>query len=208
MAYELHRFYIDNELVVLPVSPSEWSINYTANVTTANILGKGEMNTGSSPNLATSSISSFFPYDNLGFIEDSDFKDRWEYVKIFKDALKSGKRIEYEITDTDVYLPCIVTAFEYKEQDTTGDVFYQLDIKEDIDSDLVKYDGTSNSSKGWINTVTTPTAYATVKENDSIQKLALRVYGDSDKASTIMKLNGWKNRSQIKDYVGKEVRVK
>ena len=99
------------------------------------------MNNGSQPNLRTTSISSFFPIKNLGFIPSSKFKDRYEYIEAFNKAREKGTIIEYQITDTNVYMNCVIISFKYGEDDYTGDIKYTLDLKEDKSIELVNKDG-------------------------------------------------------------------
>ena len=137
MALQKHILTIDNVQYVLPVPPSSWEIEGSNNVGSTSVINFGEMNNGSQPNLRTTSISSFFPIKNLGFISSSKFKDRYEYVEAFDKAREKGTIIEYQITDTNVYMNCIITSFKYGEDDYTGDIKYTLDLKEDKSIELV-----------------------------------------------------------------------
>ena len=65
MALEKHILTIDNIQYVLPVPPGSWEIQGSNNVGSTNVMNFGEMNNGSQPNLKTTSISSFFPLNNL-----------------------------------------------------------------------------------------------------------------------------------------------
>ena len=70
LALQKHILTIDNVQYVLPVPPSSWEIEGSNNVGSTNVINFGEMNNGSQPNLKTTSISSFFPIKNLGFISE------------------------------------------------------------------------------------------------------------------------------------------
>ena len=197
MALEKHILTIDNVQYVLPVPPSSWEIQGSNNVGSTNVLNFGEMNNGSQPNLKTTSISSFFPLNNLGFISSSEFKEPLKYIEVFDKAREKGTIIEYRITDTPVYMNCIITGFNYGEQDYTGDYYYTLDLKEDKSIELVNKDGKSDA-KGYVPENSQYGYYWEVKEGDTLLKIAKSAYGDSTKYIDIMAKNKLKNVNQIK----------
>ena len=94
MALEKHILTIDNVQYVLPVPPGSWEIQGSNNVGSTNVMNFGEMNNGSQPNLKTTSISSFFPLNNLGFISSSEFKGQYKYIEAFDKAREKGTIIE------------------------------------------------------------------------------------------------------------------
>ena len=197
MALQKHILTIDNVQYVLPVPPSSWEIEGSNNVGSTNVINFGEMNNGSQPNLRTTSISSFFPIKNLGFISSSKFKDRYEYVEAFDKAREKGTIVEYQITDANVYMNCIITSFKYGEDDYTGDIKYTLDLKEDKSIELVNKDGKVDA-KGYVPENSVYGYYWEVKEGDTLLKIAKSAYGDSSKYTDIMAKNDIKNANKIK----------
>ena len=197
MALEKHILTIDNAQYVLPVPPSSWEIQGSNNVGSTNVMNFGEMNNGSQPNLKTTSISSFFPIKNLGFISSSEFKEPLKYIEAFDKAREKGTVIEYQITDTPVYMNCIITGFNYGEQDYTGDYYYTLEIKEDKSIELVNKDGKVDA-KGYVPENSIYGYYWEVKEGDTLLKIAKTAYGDSAKYTDIMAKNNLKNANKIK----------
>ena len=197
MALQKHILTIDNVQYVLPVPPSSWEIEGSNNVGSTNVINFGEMNNGSQPNLRTTSISSFFPIKNLGFISSSKFKDRYEYVEAFDKAREKGTIVEYQITDANVYMNCIITSFKYGEDDYTGDIKYTLDLKEDKSIELVNKDGKVDA-KGSVPENSVYGYYWEVKEGDTLLKIAKSAYGDSSKYTDIMAKNNIKNANKIK----------
>lgn len=197
MALQKHILTIDNVQYVLPVPPSSWEIEGSNNVGSTSVINFGEMNNGSQPNLRTTSISSFFPIKNLGFISSSKFKDRYEYVEAFDKAREKGTVIEYQITDANVYMNCIITSFKYGEDDYTGDIKYTLDLKEDKSIELVNKDGKVDA-KGYVPENSVYGYYWEVKEGDTLLKIAKTAYGDSSKYTDIMAKNNLKNANKIK----------
>ena len=197
MALQKHILTIDNVQYVLPVPPQSWEIEGSNNVGSTNVINFGEMNNGSQPNLRTTSISSFFPIKNLGFIPSSKFKDRYEYIEAFDEAREKGTVIEYQITDTNVYMNCVITSFKYGEDDYTGDIKYTLDLKEDKSIELVNKDGKVDA-KGYVPENSVYGYYWEVKEGDTLLKIAKSAYGDSSKYTDIMAKNNIKNANKIK----------
>ena len=197
MALQKHILTIDNVQYVLPVPPSSWEIEGSNNVGSTSVINFGEMNNGSQPNLRTTSISSFFPIKNLGFISSSKFKDRYEYVEAFDKAREKGTIVEYQITDANVYMNCIITSFKYGEDDYTGDIKYTLDLKEDKSIELVNKDGKVDA-KGYVPENSVYGYYWEVKEGDTLLKIAKSAYGDSSKYTDIMAKNNIKNANKIK----------
>ena len=197
MALQKHILTIDNVQYVLPVPPSSWEIQGSNNVGSTNVMNFGEMNNGSQPNLKTTSISSFFPIKNLGFVSSSEFKEPLKYIEAFDKAREKGTVIEYQITDTLVYMNCIITGFNYGEQDYTGDYYYTLEIKEDKSIELVNKDGKIDA-KGYVPENSQYGYYWEVKEGDTLLKIAKAAYGDSTKYTDILNKNKLKNVNQIK----------
>ena len=197
MALQKHILTIDNVQYVLPVPPSSWEIQGSNNVGSTNVMNFGEMNNGSQPNLKTTSISSFFPIKNLGFISSSEFKEPLKYIEAFDKAREKGTVIEYQITDTPVYMNCIITGFNYGEQDYTGDYYYTLELKEDKSVELVNKDGKVDA-KGYVPKNSIYGYYWEVKEGDTLLKIAKTAYGDSTKYTDIMAKNNIKNVNKIK----------
>ena len=197
MALQKHILTIDGIQYVLPVPPSSWEIEGSNNVGSTNVINFGEMNNGSQPNLRTTSISSFFPIKNLGFISSSKFKDRYEYVEAFDKAREKGTIVEYQITDANVYMNCVITSFKYGEDDYTGDIKYTLDLKEDKSIELVNKDGKVDA-KGYVPENSVYGYYWEVKEGDTLLKIAKSAYGDSSKYTDIMAKNNIKNANKIK----------
>ena len=197
MALEKHILTIDNVQYVLPVPPSSWEIQGSNNVGSTNVMNFGEMNNGSQPNLRTTSISSYFSSSNLGFISSSEFKDPLKYIEAFDKAREKGTIIEYQITDTPVYMNCIITGFNYGEQDYSGDYYYTLDLKEDKSIELVNKDGKIDA-KGYVPENSQYGYYWEVKEGDTLLKIAKSAYGDSTKYIDILNKNNLKNVNQIK----------
>lgn len=197
MALEQHILTINGFKYYLPVPPSSWEVQGSNNVGSTNVMNFGEINNGSQPNLRTTSISSIFPVDNLGFIPDLEFQEQYKYIEAIDEAREKGTIIEYQITDTNVYMNCIITDFTYGEQDYSGDIHYILSLKEDKSIELVDKDGKVDA-KGYVPENSQYLYVWTVHEGDTALKIAKKAYGDSRKYTELLKKNNLKNVNQIK----------
>ena len=197
MALEQHILRVNGFNYMLPVPPSSWEVQGSNNVSSTNVMNFGEVNTGSKPNLRTTSISSVFPLDNPRFIPDLEFQEPQKYIDAFDEAREKGTIIEYQITDTNIYMNCIITDFTYGEQGYGGDYYYTLNLKEDKSIELVDKDGKVDA-KGYVPENSIYTYVWTVHEGDTALKIAKKAYGDSKKYTELLAKNGLKNVNQIK----------
>ena len=193
---EKHILTINNEKYVLPI-PMAWEIIDGQKISTVDLMNFGEVENGSRPSPRTISLSKFFPSYNMGFITNSEFRDKWEYVKAFKNAKDNSTRIEYSITGTPIDMYCKITNFQYGREDGTGNIIYTLDLKEY--KDVMDYEVKDNII-GQAHVKNDPhVIYGwTVREGDTVFTIAKWAYGDSSKWQDILKKNNLKNKNQIK----------
>ncbi len=194
-----HYIIVNGTKYQLPVPPSSYEIETSNNVSTVNLIGFGEIINGSNPNLKTWSIEKYFPYTNYlpTYISDDEILTPWEYVDLFEPLKDNATPIEYMITDTSIYLPCIITDFKYGEDDGTGDVNYTLTFKENKSIELVSKDGVVGT-KGFVSNQYEGRQWWTVKAGDTALTIAKKAYGDSSKYIDLLKKNKLKNPSQLK----------
>ena len=192
---EKHIITINNENYVLPI-PMPWEIVDGQKISTVDLMNFGEVENGSRPAPRTISLSQFFPSYNLGFISNSEFRNKWEYVKAFKNAKDNSIKVLYSITETPISMTCKITNFTYGREDGVGNIKYTLDLKEykevmdyDVKDNIIGQAHVQNDGYGhWWN----------VKEEDTIFTIAKWAYGDSSKYTEILKKNNLKNKNQIK----------
>lgn len=192
-----HYIIAPSKTIQLPVPPSSYTIVSGQNVSTINLIGFGEMINGSTPKLKTWSISKYFPHQNYGFISDSELMDPWDYVDFFEDLKANGTEIGYMISDTNIYIPCIIEDFQYGESDGSGDVNYTLSFRENKSTNLTSKDGVKLNS-GYVPENNSGNYYWIVKEEDTVLKICKKAYGDSSKFKELLKKNNLKNPSQVK----------
>lgn len=194
-----HYIIVKGTKYQLPVPPTSYEISGSNNVGTVNLIGFGEIINGSNPNLKTWSIQKYFPKTNYlpTYINESDFMDPWDYVDLFENLRENATSVEYMVTDTSIYLPCIITDFKYGEDDGSGDVNYTLDFKQNKSIELTLKDGVVEA-KGYVPDNNNGNYYWTVHEGDTALIIAKKAYGDSKKYKDLLKKNNLKNPSQIK----------
>lgn len=195
-----HYIVTSNKTIQLPVPPSSYEITTGNNVSTVNLLNFGEMINGSVPNLKTWSIEKYFPHTNYlpTYISDIELLDPWDYVDLFEDLKNNATEAAYMISETSIYIPCIITDFVYGEDDGTGDVNYTLTFKENKSTNLTSKDGTKLNS-GYVPENNSGNYFWTVHEGDTILTICKKAYnGDTKRFKELLKKNNLKNPSQVK----------
>ena len=196
MMSEKHIITINNENYVLPI-PMPWEIVDGQKISTVDLMNFGEVENGSRPSPRTISLSRFFPSYNMGFVTNSEFRNKWDYIKAFKNAKDNSIKVLYSITDTPISMYCKITNFEYGREDGVGNIKYTLDLKEY--KEVIDYDVKDNIiGQAHVNVNDGYGHWWNVKEGDTIFTIAKWAYGDSSKYTEILKKNNLKNKNQIK----------
>lgn len=193
----------------LPIIPSVFEIKTTNNNTTVDINSRGEINMIGKTGLASISISSFFPNQEYSFALYKGFPKPSECIKMIKKWESSGKPIRLIVTGTAINYAMAIESFSYGEQDGTGDVYFDLDLKEYrfVKSSTVNRVTTPNGT-----TITTPSTKReskssggtyTVKKGDTLWSISKRMTGNGENYKTIAKKNNIKDPNKI--YVGQKL---
>lgn len=126
----------------LPVNPETLNIKTDTDNDDYNVLGIGQIMIPRTPNLKTTTISSYFPGRNdTPGINMEDFKKPRFYIDFFEKAMRDKEVLyfvpvrNYETKepyfDSDYGFDCLVTGFSYEERGgETGDFYYELDLTE------------------------------------------------------------------------------
>ena len=179
----------------LPVPPSSWEITDTNNVSTTSVLGLGQVINGSEQALRTWTIQSIFPDTNYGFIPSKRFMNKWDYVELFTNFKNNKTELIYTISDTNIYIPCIISNIKIGEQDSSGDIVYQLDFVENKGVQLADKLGTI-TTEGYVTDMYN--YFWEVKQGDTVFTICRKAYGDSSKYKQLLEKNHLKNPSQVK----------
>ena len=175
-----------------PVLPGEYKIQGSRGVETVNINAIGEVDLEGMRELKTVSFSSFFPrlYDS-SYCEFSRIKRPDRYVKQIEQIMNSGTT-RIIITGTPINFPCRITAFEWGEDDGSGDIAFSITLKEHrkivISKSSVGAEGStaaqnedtaSKDTSKREDTREKPKTY-TVKRGDCLSSIARQLTGSSN----------------------------
>lgn len=200
-------------LVQLPVNPEDLTINGSANNSTSDTVGQGEINDLGFSKLKELSISSFFPKNYNGELyinTGGGFQDPDFYIKFFEDIKAAREPFRLIITDIDINMLVSIENFEYTYQYGTEDVDYNLDLKEYKEHNIRVLKAVANgfsavdsvqkvASASITNTnsnrpieKSVPKTY-TVQDGDSLWKIAQKYLGDGGRWNDIYTYNNNKS---------------
>ena len=120
----------DDDKFRLPVLPSSFEL-ITGNLNSVvNINDIGNINLIGKSELKAITINTFFPNQKYNFVEYTSFPEPYNCVKKIDKWRRSGEPIRLIITTTGINLLVAIESFSYGEEDGTGDVYYDLELKE------------------------------------------------------------------------------
>lgn len=185
----------DGETIRFPVTPSEVSCETSANISTESVNDLGNVSLFSGVELRTIPISSFFPNRQYSFCTYSNIEPPYEFVSKIEKWQNEGKKLRYIVSDGYTNIPVMINSFSYREQDGTGDVYFDLSL---IEYKEIKLNKTSNneSSNNSTNRTTenAPTPNGEnkthkVSSGDSLWAIAQKYYGDGSQYTKIKEAN-------------------
>lgn len=202
----------------LPVPPPEFSIPRELNSDTFNVEEYGEISFIGKRKLQTLNIKSFFPAKEYYFCQYSDFPKPYDCADLISKWQDSMKPIRIIISETNINMECSIEKFEYGENDGTGDVNFELDLREyrrinapsqvvGNQSDYNKISvSTANLTINTIRPITKviPNTY-TVKEGDTLWGIAKKLTGTGMNYNNIAIANNIKNPNLI--YPGQVLNI-
>lgn len=116
--------------VSFPVSPGNFEVTNPYQNTTVNINNLGQINMLGKRGLASLKFSSFFPAQPYTFLQTGSLAGPYEYIGKIKTMAESGQPCTIAISGTDVSMPVTIEELTYQERDCTGDVYFDLTLKE------------------------------------------------------------------------------
>lgn len=116
--------------VSFPVSPSSFEVGNPYNNSTVNITNIGDINMLGKRGLKTLQFSSFFPAQAYPWLATYSMGSPYENVRKVQRLAESGQPCSISISGTDVSMPVSIDKFNYGEKDSSGDVYFTLDLKE------------------------------------------------------------------------------
>lgn len=193
-----------NEKLRLPVLPSNYSFSQANKNTTADIVNFGEVTIIGQKALASTSISAFFPNKNYSFVSYKGFPKPKNCVNLIKSWMDNPVRLI--ITGTNVNMLMTIESFNFSEQDATGDIYYNLELKEyRIPKLTVPVKSTVNNKSSKIETTQSTretklvkTMTVTVKAGDTLMGIAKKVTGNAANYKAIMNQNKITNPKNLR----------
>ena len=113
----------------LPVLPASYSVQTSQKNQTANINALGEVNLLGKRGLTEISWSGFFPMRKQTYCEYSNLLSPSNSVNLIE-KMKQNGIVQLIITGVPVSMTCTIESFKWGEQDGTGDIYYDISLKE------------------------------------------------------------------------------
>jgi nucleoid-associated protein YgaU len=164
-------------------------------VNTESLSDFGELSLIGKKKVSSLSISSFFPLKKYTFMT-GELINPYTLCATIERWMFSGRPVRFRITDTTINMAFTIENFNYGVQDGTGDVYYDLELKEYRFITSTVQANSATAKNGQVQTrpvnKTVASTY-TVKAGDSLWAIAKRLYGDGAKYKTIASKNGIKS---------------
>ena len=120
----------NSDKIMLPVNPESFAFTEKHNNTSVNVNSIGEVNLLGKRDLKTGTISSHFPKRDRNYANNSGRQAPYTYINKLLSWKSSGKPVQLIITGTKINFQVTIETLKYGEQDGTGDVYYDLTLKE------------------------------------------------------------------------------
>lgn len=117
----------DGERFVVPVTPKTYKVETEQNNRVVDILDTGEAQLFGNRKLKRLSFSCFFPQPNHAYpFVVGDNRPPSECVELLEKWKEGKKAVRVIITDSPVNLMMSIKSFDYREQDGSRDIYYEL----------------------------------------------------------------------------------
>jgi len=117
------------EVIQLPVVPSEFQIASASNHQTFTTVNQGDLRMLGKRGLSAMSLASFFPKQDYPWLRSRQYTG-WEYIEKIEAWRDRERPIRLIITGTPVNMAMTIDSFEYGVQDGSGDIYYTLALTE------------------------------------------------------------------------------
>lgn len=206
------------EVLQLPINPSEININESGQGNTYDVIGLGQINVIKDRELTEYSFSGLLPAQWYPFVTTDDLLYPVEYIKMIEEWMTTKRPIRFIFTsDTyDINTPASIESFTWKEvAGSGGDVEYSITLKKYVFYAARKIVKKSTTNGGKVQKKTTaarpndkqqPKTY-TMVAGDSLWKVAQMKLGNGARWNEIQKLNGIKDADLKRLPVGKVLKL-
>ncbi len=191
----------------LPVLPPEYAVSEESRNTVVNVLQIGDITLKGKSGLRELPLSSFFPAQDYNFSNNSDRKEPLAYVELLREWKNADDPIRVIITGM-LNMECTIESFVWGERDATGDIYYDLLLKEykRPKTVAVNKDSTAKSSSRSVKPASSNKSY-TVKKGDCLWKIAKQMYGNGAQYNKIYEANKDKIKNPNLIYAGQVLKI-
>lgn len=203
----------NSDKIMLPVNPESFAFTEKHNNTSVNVNSIGEVNLLGKRDLKTGTISSHFPKRDRNYANNSGRQAPYTYINKLLSWKSSGKPVRLIITGTKINFQVTIETLKYGEQDGTGDVYYDLTLKEyravEIKKTKLKKKKktTKKKSKPKRPVAKKKTKTYTVKSGDCLWNIAKRFYGNGAQYTKIYNANRGKIKNPNLIYPGQVLTI-
>ena len=203
----------NSDKIMLPVNPESFAFTEKHNNTSVNVNSIGEVNLLGKRDLKTGTISSHFPKRDRNYANNSGRQAPYTYINKLLSWKSSGKPVRLIITETKINFQVTIETLKYGEQDGTGDVYYDLTLKEyravEIKKTKLKKKKktTKKKSKPKRPAAKKKTKTYTVKSGDCLWNIAKRFYGNGAQYTKIYNANRGKIKNPNLIYPGQVLTI-
>lgn len=203
----------NSDKFMLPVNPESFAFTEKHNNTSVNVNSIGEVNLLGKRDLKTGTISSHFPKRDRNYANNSGRQAPYTYINKLLSWKSSGKPIQLIITGTKINFQVTIETLKYGEQDGTGDVYYDLTLKEyravEIQKTKLKKKKktTKKKSKPKRPAAKKKTKTYTVKSGDCLWNIAKKFYGNGAQYTKIYNANKGKIKNPNLIYPGQVLTI-
>lgn len=198
----------NSDKIMLPVNPESFAFTEKHNNTSVNVNSIGEVNLLGKRDLKTGTISSHFPKRDRNYANNSGRQAPYTYINKLLSWKSSGKPVQLIITGTKINFQVTIETLKYGEQDGTGDVYYDLTLKEyravEIKKTKLKK---TEKSKPKRPAAKKKTKTYTVKSGDCLWNIAKRFYGNGAQYTKIYNANRGKIKNPNLIYPGQKLTI-
>ena len=185
--------------LLLPITPSSFTIEHGIRIETINIHTLGDVNMAGYGTLAILKIDCIFPAKAYPFSFD-DGEDPYSYISTFKKWCDDRLVVRFVIPDTPMNISVLIESVGYSEQDGTNDVYATITLREYRQVSAVRVEskkGSENKSRPAATTVVKASTY-TVQSGDTLSAICRKFYGNANLYSQVANKNGIKNPNLIR----------
>lgn len=205
----------NSDKIMLPVNPESFAFTEKHNNTSVNVNSIGEVNLLGKRDLKTGTISSHFPKRDRNYANNSGRQAPYTYINKLLSWKSSGKPVQLIITGTKINFQVTIETLKYGEQDGTGDVYYDLTLKEYRAVEIKKTKLKKTKKKKTTKKKSKPkrpaakkkTKTYTVKSGDCLWNIAKRFYGNGAQYTKIYNANRGKIKNPNLIYPGQMLTI-